>query len=683
MINQNNLSTLYVSQKYGDDEATGFYKNTDIYNNGPLKSIERAVWRVKQMRHFGFLQPVTISVLDDEYFIEKPVVIDSSVWDGGCTPVTDGRLNITIEPYKKTLISGGERITGFSEDTYNGVRCFSADVPKIKDGFWFTDFYVDGKRAKVTRYPENDTLKPESVDNNATTLITHSKWFIAKDEDLKTIAKFKNFGDCFITYRHYWVDEHTPIESYDLATGKIVCKYPSRFSVSDKYPQSALNYIIENVAESFKNPGEWYLDRETCKVYYIPENDEQTPENIVVYVPVSDKFFIVSGKEDFLMQNITIRGFEMAYTKGDYASRDEDGELYASDIQSMCNAFGNVEFEFAANCALENCEIHSTGLHAVKLGMGAKRIRIENNNLHNIGAGGILSGGAAFGENEKYFNHDNVFSNNIITGLGERYYASCGILITHSFNNRVSHNEISDLFYSGISCGWVWGYFDSISDNNIIEYNHIHNLGKGFLSDMGGIYVLGKQCGTILRNNLIHDVLCEHYGGWGLYTDEGSSYVTIENNIVYNVSCDCYEQHFGNMNTVRNNIFVKAKEAVIKYARSEMQTGIIFERNIMVSEGKAFYGIGYGEGNGGYMHMVSAHDNLLFDISGENTVVEIGDRKITLDGAQAEFGFEENSILENPLFKDYENNDFTFEDNSPAYKIGFKPINIKEIGVIR
>ncbi len=684
MINHNNVSTLYVSQRCGDDEDTGFCKEAGEYKNGPFKSIERAIWRVKQMRFFGCLQPVTIKVLDDEYIIDKPIVIDTSEWEGGQTPVLDGKLNITIEPYNKTLISGGKRITGWREDTFCGVKCFSADVPEVKDGLWFTDFYVDGERASFTRYPESGTLKPESVDDNATALVTHSKWFVAKKEDLKVISKFKNFGDCFITYRHYWVDEHTPIESYDTMSGKIVFAYPSRFSVSDKYPQSALNYIIENVAETFKNPNEWYLDRETAKIYYIPRNKEQTPDNIKAYAPVSEKFFEINGSAELFMENITIRGFEMAYTKGDYKSIDEDGTFYASDIQSMCNAFGNVEFRFAKNCALENCEIHSTGLHAIALYEGAMHIRIEDNKLYDLGGGGVVSGGAPLGDDERCYNCYNTFSNNIITNLGKRYYASCGILIRHSFGNRVSHNEISDLFYSGISCGWVWGYSDSVSHSNIIEYNHIHHLGKGFLSDMGGIYTLGKQQGTIVRNNIIHDVLCEHYGGWGLYTDEGSSYVTLENNIVYNVSCNCYEQHFGNMNTVRNNIFVKSKESPIKYARCEMQTGIIFERNIIVSKGNTFYGIGYGSGNGGYMHMVAAHDNLLYDTECEEIcVVEIGDKRIGLEEAQKAFGFEENSIVANPCFKDFENNDFTLSENSPAFKIGFKPIDIKNVGVIK
>ena len=688
MIRPEGISTIYVSQEKGDDRSTGFLKENTL-ENGPLKTIERALEKVKELRRAGYEQPLTIKILDEKYTVTKPIEIDcpDSYMKTGC-------LNLTIEPYTKTLISGGMKINNFKRDTFNGQDCFSAEVEQIKDGFWFTDLYVDAQRAAFTRYPQNGTLKPSEVDNNDTSLHAHSKWFKVSREDLEKIKSLKNIDDCFISYNHYWVDEHTPIESFDEESGKIICKYYSRFSVSDKYPQSALNYIIENVAEEFKNPNEWYLDRETSKIYYLPRNGEQTPENIDVYAPVSDRIFIIKGTPKKAVCNVCIRGFEIAYTKGDYVSQagrtngisDEEYENrgYASDGQSVCAAPGCIQMEYAKFCRIEDCTLHSIGLHAIRLCNGCKNIRITGNDIFDMGAGGIVCGGADAQSEHSEHNGGNVISSNRIHSLGKRYYAGCGILLMHSYGNTVSHNEISDLYYTGISVGWVWGYDESISNNNIIEYNHIYNIGNGVLSDMGGIYLLGKQQGTIVRNNMIHDVTSKHYGGWCIYTDEGSSYITIENNICYNASSNCYHQHFGCMNTVRNNIFAKAGETLVKYTRHEMHTGLIFERNIFVTDKNAVYAVGAEKYfNAGGVHVISSHENMVYDVSGrEAAIVVIDGVAYNIDKVSDVFGLECGSKEENPCFNDYNANDFTLGPDSAAYKIGYKPIDISNIGII-
>ncbi len=691
MILPENLTTIYVSQKNGNDLETGFLPVSDERKNGPLKTVEKAVEYVKQMRFFGHLQPVTIKVLDEEYSITKPIVIDCL--SGYHVP--DGAFNVTIEPYTKTLISGGMKITGFSDDTLNGVKCFSKEIPEIKDGLWFTDFYVDGKRADFTHFPETGKLTPLSVDDNNTALLTHSKWFIARPEDLERIKDFDNFEDCFISYNHYWVDEHTPIESYDVSTGKIVCKYVSRFSVSSLYPRSSLEYIIENVKECFKNPNEWYLDRKEAKVYYIPRDKSQKAENIVAYAPLCDKILEIRGSAETAIKNITVRGFDMAYTKGDYQSfdgweqgapPDENGNAvaFASDPQSVCSAHGSIEMEFAQYCGMENCNLFCLGVHGIYLKHGCCHNRITDNDIADIGAGGISAVGGGYGCDESVINAYNTYSGNVIRHIGRRYYSACGILIRNSKGNLISHNDISDLFYSGISVGWEWGYADSSTNNNIIEYNHIHNVGQGFLSDMGGVYLLGKQSGTIVRNNLIHDVESKHYGGWGIYTDEGSSYITIENNICYNISCNAYHQHYGSMNTIRNNIFVKSKEIPITLTRNEMRTGLIFERNILVTDGSPIYKVGYEYCDSGSVHSIAAHENLIFDLQKENpTVIKVADTEYNLTEAQNAFGLEEGTLSADPCFSDYENNDFSLKDHSPAYHIGFKPIDVQNIGVLR
>lgn len=72
------------------------------------------------------------------------------------------------------------------------------------------------------------------------------------------------------------------------------------------------------------------------------------------------------------------------------------------------------------------------------------------------------------------------------------------------------------------TCGWNWGYMPAFACDNRIEGNHIHHIGHGMLSDMGGIYTLGRQAGSHVSRNFIHDVHSNGYGGWGIYPDQGT-----------------------------------------------------------------------------------------------------------------------------------------------------------------
>ena len=107
----------------------------------------------------------------------------------------------------------------------------------------------------------------------------------------------------------------------------------------------------------------------------------------------------------------------------------------------------------------------------------------------------------------------------------------------------------------------------------------------------------------------------------------------------------------------------------------------MLERNIIVTDGTASYRAGYGALATGHLHKIMGNDNLHYNISGDVKIFSIEGREFTLEEIQKKFGGEDGSIVANPCFVDYENNDFTLKENSPALKMGFEPIDTSDVGV--
>ena len=185
---------------------------------------------------------------------------------------------------------------------------------------------------------------------------------------------------------------------------------------------------------------------------------------------------------------------------------------------------------------------------------------------------------------------------------------------------------------------------------------------------MSGIYTLGARPGTIVRNNVFHDVTAYRYGGWGIYFDEGSTGVVAENNLVYRTTHGGFHQHFGKDNVVRNNIFALGRDAQLQRTRQEDHRSFTFERNIVYGLGEQFLA-------GRWEGQVVLDHNLYWRPGG---AVRFG--KLTWEQWRRQ-GQDGNSLLADPLFVAPQKGDFRLQPGSPAEKIGFKPPDFSTVGV--
>lgn len=651
MRNYSNSSIIYVSNKIGDDGLSGFSHQLNGFGEGPIKTLSRALEMIESMRVCNVFKPITVKIMDD-LFVSSPIVIKENA------------NNICFESNNndKVRIIGGKHITGFKKDTLNGFDCVSVYLDDVKKGLWnFTDLYVEGKRANLSKYPKEGFLKAEKTEHDITDeAFKPSTWFIAEKNTLDQIDDLEH---CILSFCHYFIDEHTPIESYDKKSRKVTLKYSPCMTMNtnyDKVDSSTFFYYLENTKKGFNEPNDWFLDVENGKLYYFPPKDVEV-ESLEVFAPQTTCFFSTQGKLTNKAKNISFRNLTFMCSKGDYIGKNKncDEGFYASDEQSWAYAFGSMRFENAVNCSIYNCDFYALGLHAIELTFGCKNIRIEECNIHDIGGGGIKVFGAQYGEPEEKECSHNVFRNNHIYRCGKRYYAACGILLCHSSNNEISNNQIHDINYTGISVGWVWGYDESNSYANLIKHNHVYRIGMGPLSDMGAIYLLGKQTGTVVQSNIVHDVLSKHGGTYGLYADEGSSYVTFENNVVYNTTLASMHVHLGNENVVRNNVFAFGKQNIINVSMRENHNMALFEHNAFIADTEKIYGNSYVD-NVYPNPSFYSDNNLIISLNKKAVLTKIGKNGtiVDFDKWKTIYGLDKNSssiVCKQNLHKYFDN----------------------------
>jgi len=256
---------------------------------------------------------------------------------------------------------------------------------------------------------------------------------------------------------------------------------------------------------------------------------------------------------------------------------------------------------------------------------------------------------------------------------GRIYNNSIGVLLTHATDCNITHNEIHDGWYTAVSVGWNWGYTDNPTNNIKIQNNLIYNIGNGWLSDMGGIYTLGIQPDTVLSGNIIHNVGCYEgstgYGGWGIYLDEGSSYITVEKNLAYDCSSNALHQHYGKDNLIKNNILALSGGGQMLITRHEEHNSLFLYNNILVSDDQLIYKTAVEK------DWFTDNNNLYWDYTNEEKVfsgdsMDLGER-VSVNKMQRR-GYYNNAVFADPLFKDIENRDFTISTNSPALDTGFE-----------
>lgn len=690
---------FYVAPN-GNDGWTGLNAapNNDR-TNGPFATLEAARDAVRRLRGSGAAAgPVTIHVRGGTYLLNRTLELAEQDSGTAQAPV----LWRAFENEKPRLL-GGRFITGFKAQK-NGI--YTADVSK--QGFanvHFRQLLMDGKRQHLARYPNFDPANPYGggwayVDGKPVPM-----YATIQGEDMRTLAyrpederSWANptEGEVMVFPRYNWWNNIVPIAQIDPEKRTVTLQGNASYEI-----RPGDRYYVRGVREELDAPGEWYLDRKTATLSFIPPKPIAHAE---IYAPT-----LATIVEIDKGRHITFQGFlfEACERTAIRIRNAEDVRITASTLRNVggraTNEDAAVKIEGGTRCGVVGCDINDVGSSGIHL-IGGNRETLTPANHYAV---------------NNYIHHTGVF-----------YKQGVGVALL-GVGSRAANNLIHDCPRFGIQ----------FSGNDLVmENNHIRHVNLE-TADTGAIYTGGRDWvssrGSIIRHNYIHDILgygrengrwvSPHYA-WGVYLDDNTGGVDVIGNIIVRTIRGGIHLHNGRDNRMENNILVDHQLQQVEYngwaanyatSGQHMTTMIAgYEKYALLPAFKK------------YRNLAGTHPRDAIQMSGNEFVRNIicyrGDasrlykpRRLPFDHFVCDYnlifhhgkpllvnateartagakkapnadvdewaawkanGLDAHSVVADPLFMDAGKDDYRLKPDSPAYKLGFKPIPIDKIG---
>ncbi|HEV3310246.1 MAG TPA: right-handed parallel beta-helix repeat-containing protein, partial [Chloroflexota bacterium] len=542
-------ASIYVSPS-GNDSNSGSQAQ-------PLRTLTHARDVARKLIS-GMNGDITINLEDGVYRLGQTLQLspaDSGV--NGHDVVWRGAPGATA------IISGAQRVSGWRlADSAHGI--WSAHVPK---SLRTRQIYVDGMRASLASGPAPAKLK-KTGNGYAASNSSMSHWRNPSQIDFVYTAELG-----------LMVEPICPVASIH---GKSITMAEPCWANSNRRVDNLVGFgtlgapaYVENAFELLRQPGQFYLDQRSHVLYYIPRSG-QDMHTADVEAASLNTLVAGSGSAANPIHDISFNNLQFSYAtwlqpgtptgfsdiQSGYTITGKHG--YAT--QGLCKFVshgtcpygswsrepGSVQFRYDRNLTFAGDRFVHLGAAGLNLDDGTQGASISGSIFTDISGNGIEIGGVdqpvASGASQTTGNR---VTDNYLFGLPVEFHGGVAVFFGYAANSTVSHNQIADVPYSGISMGWG-GWPDkrgkpatrNYSHDNVVSDNLIFDFMQ-VLSDGGGMYTQGITGSSIANGEKVTGNVIYNQLAWGraLQSDDGATNVTYAGNVLYNDNYDWGSNH--------------------------------------------------------------------------------------------------------------------------------------------
>jgi hypothetical protein len=649
----------------------------------------------------------------------------------------DHTITYAAYPGETPVFSGGVTITGWHRLEDSSAlppaahgKVWVTDLPETRGGKW--RFHALFDAGGLLPRARSDGFKPlpglETADDWDMTFATTEEKSLLRFPKGAPLRNWPNLDDVEIRVFPWgdWTMNLLVLRSVNVERGEATTTLPATNPMAvisggakpltpEEGPDLLKSVWVENVLEALDEPGEWVLNTHEGRLYLWPRVNSPG-ENIVA--PRLVELIRVEGRVDMEgpadtpVTNLVFRGLTFTHGERDVLSAADIGIQHDYEMYDKATAL--VRFRATEHCLVDECHFTASGGTGVRFDLHSQYNRVQRSLFDHLGKSGVMICG--YGPGVKDVSHHNEVINNHIHDLGEIYWQGHGIIVWQSGENRIAHNLIHDMPRKAIMCAGVRDRFFDLPQfkdnrecsrqirwaevggaqgfdytipflhvrNNVIEKNLVYRiLGKG--GDGGGINMTGIGEGNIIRQNIIHDIR-NGAADAAIRLDGSAQGALIAENVIYDCAIPAINPGDRD-NYIENNIMVDVStrrwpaqtghfmfgpgargryQRNIAYSSSDVVKFLLNMRGATLGQFDADFNIFYSAGN------PAGSAAFVEELKKQARAQELPAGKTIRH---------QRTVSADPLFVDPAKKDFRLRPDSPAWKLGFKPIDMASIGL--